>query len=231
MSRTRPTYPSILQFSPKRPANSLTRMPPSFWTDIPPATSSPRDSRQGVPVPSLMLAPLLVSVMVSVWASVPRSPDPANRFVPSWVTAAWVSAALMLRQPYAANSRYATCSATTAAGWQPTPQSTRRPSPSSARDYTPFFMVPTRYDQLFASMGAYTERVEKPEDIKPALERAFKSGKTSVIDVVVDPAIPSTTEEEQQPWNRWSNVCRAPWISRTSLMRFAQNISTRNNKA
>ncbi len=53
-------------------------------------------------------------------------------------------------------------------------------------DYCPTFMVPTRYDQLFAAMGAYTERVDKPEDIKPALERAFKSGKTSVLDVMVD---------------------------------------------
>jgi len=60
------------------------------------------------------------------------------------------------------------------------------------QDYTPFFMVPTRYDQIFAAMGAYTERVEKPEDIKPAMERAFKSGKTSVIDVVVDPAVAPT---------------------------------------
>lgn len=59
-------------------------------------------------------------------------------------------------------------------------------------EYSPFFMVPTRYDQVFAGMGAYTERVERPEQIRPALERAFNSGKPSVIDVVVDPTVPPT---------------------------------------
>ncbi len=43
-----------------------------------------------------------------------------------------------------------------------------------------------RYDRIFAEMGCYTERVTEPQQIKPALERAFKSGKTSVIDVIPD---------------------------------------------
>jgi acetolactate synthase-1/2/3 large subunit len=59
--------------------------------------------------------------------------------------------------------------------------------------YSPFFIAPTRYDQVFAAMGAYTERVERPEQIKPALNRAFNSGKPSVIDVVVDRSVPPTT--------------------------------------
>jgi len=50
----------------------------------------------------------------------------------------------------------------------------------------PFSILPTRYDQLFAAFGAYTERVEDPADMLPALRRAFESGKTAVIDAVVD---------------------------------------------
>lgn len=69
-------------------------------------------------------------------------------------------------------------------------------------DYTPLFMVPTRYDQLFAAMGAYTERVEKPEQIKPALERAFKSGKTSVLDVMVDRTVEPTSGRGPTPMDQ-----------------------------
>jgi len=49
----------------------------------------------------------------------------------------------------------------------------------------PFFISPTDYAQMFAACGAYTERVEDPAQLKPALERAFKSGKTAVIDAIV----------------------------------------------
>ncbi len=56
--------------------------------------------------------------------------------------------------------------------------------------HTPWFMAPTRYDQVFAAMGAYTERVENPADLRPALERAFASGKTAVVDAVVDRTTP-----------------------------------------
>lgn len=58
---------------------------------------------------------------------------------------------------------------------------------------SPFFMVPTRYDQVFAAMGAYTERVEDPSKLRPALERAFASGRTAVIDAVVDSVTPVTS--------------------------------------
>lgn len=60
------------------------------------------------------------------------------------------------------------------------------PTPGIQDNWTSFGMVPTRYDQVFAAMGAHTERVEDPSKLKPALERAFKSGKTSVIDCLVD---------------------------------------------
>jgi thiamine pyrophosphate-dependent acetolactate synthase large subunit-like protein len=51
----------------------------------------------------------------------------------------------------------------------------------------PMLFVPDiRYDKLFQSLGCYVERVEEPGEIKPALYRSFASGKTAVIDVVVD---------------------------------------------
>jgi acetolactate synthase-1/2/3 large subunit len=41
-----------------------------------------------------------------------------------------------------------------------------------------------RYDQMYAPLGCYTEHVERPQDIVPALERAFASRKTAVINLV-----------------------------------------------
>jgi len=43
-----------------------------------------------------------------------------------------------------------------------------------------------RYDKIFAEMDCHTELVTEPQQIKPALERAFNSGKTSVINVIPD---------------------------------------------
>jgi acetolactate synthase-1/2/3 large subunit len=51
----------------------------------------------------------------------------------------------------------------------------------------PFGMIPDiRYDKVFEPMGVYTEHVEQPDEIVPALERALKSGKTSLINVMGD---------------------------------------------
>jgi acetolactate synthase I/II/III large subunit len=43
----------------------------------------------------------------------------------------------------------------------------------------------TRYDKIVEAMGGHGEFVEKPEDIRPALERAFKSGKPALINVII----------------------------------------------
>jgi acetolactate synthase-1/2/3 large subunit len=45
-----------------------------------------------------------------------------------------------------------------------------------------------RYDKYAESMGAYGELVTEPEQIKPALKRAFKSGLPAVLDVRTDPS-------------------------------------------
>jgi acetolactate synthase-1/2/3 large subunit len=45
------------------------------------------------------------------------------------------------------------------------------------------------YDKIFAEMGCHTEFVTEPQQIKPALERSFKSGKTSVLNIIPDCSI------------------------------------------
>jgi acetolactate synthase-1/2/3 large subunit len=54
----------------------------------------------------------------------------------------------------------------------------------------PFNMVQDiRYDKVFAEMGCHGEQVENPDDIIPALERAFKSGKPALINVIGDKSV------------------------------------------
>lgn len=49
--------------------------------------------------------------------------------------------------------------------------------------------------QVAKAFGAHGERVEKPDDIIPALERSFSSGKPAVLDVIID----STWESLEPP--------------------------------
>lgn len=46
-----------------------------------------------------------------------------------------------------------------------------------------------RYDRVFAEMGCHGEHVESPDEIVPALERALKSGKPAVVNVIGDKRI------------------------------------------
>ncbi len=43
----------------------------------------------------------------------------------------------------------------------------------------------TRYDQIVTAMGGHGEYCERPEEIRPALERAFASGKPALVNVVM----------------------------------------------
>jgi len=47
----------------------------------------------------------------------------------------------------------------------------------------------TDYHKLVEAMGGFGELVEKPEDIRPALERAFASGKTACVNVKIDQSV------------------------------------------
>lgn len=51
----------------------------------------------------------------------------------------------------------------------------------------------TRYDKMCEVFGCHGEYVEKPEDIRPALERAAASGKPAVVNVITDPRARSQT--------------------------------------
>ncbi len=46
----------------------------------------------------------------------------------------------------------------------------------------------TRYDKVVEALGGYGELVDSPGDIRPALERAFKSGLPACVNVICDPA-------------------------------------------
>jgi acetolactate synthase-1/2/3 large subunit len=45
-----------------------------------------------------------------------------------------------------------------------------------------------RYDKMAEGLGAFGEYVEDPADIRPAIERAFASGRPAVVNVIVDGA-------------------------------------------
>ncbi|MFW6125190.1 MAG: thiamine pyrophosphate-dependent enzyme, partial [Pirellulales bacterium] len=54
----------------------------------------------------------------------------------------------------------------------------------------PFDMTPgIRYDRICEELGCHGEHVEKPEQLVPALERAFSSGKPAVVNIVGDKSI------------------------------------------
>jgi len=53
-----------------------------------------------------------------------------------------------------------------------------------------FDMLPElRYDKMFEAIGCHGEHVVRPDDIRPALERAFAARKPSVVNVIGDPRI------------------------------------------
>jgi acetolactate synthase-1/2/3 large subunit len=54
-----------------------------------------------------------------------------------------------------------------------------------------------RYDKVVEALGGYGELVQRPEDIRPALERAFASGLPACINVLIDP---------NKPYSRSTNV-------------------------
>ena len=47
----------------------------------------------------------------------------------------------------------------------------------------------TRYDEVVAALGGHGELVHHPAELRPALERAFASGKPSLVNVLTDPEV------------------------------------------
>jgi acetolactate synthase-1/2/3 large subunit len=46
-----------------------------------------------------------------------------------------------------------------------------------------------RYDRVVEALGGHGELVSRPDDLRPALERAFASGKPALVNVLTDPSI------------------------------------------
>jgi acetolactate synthase-1/2/3 large subunit len=46
-----------------------------------------------------------------------------------------------------------------------------------------------RYDQVVAALGGHGELVERPDQLRPALERAFASGRPALVNVLTDPSV------------------------------------------
>ncbi len=47
----------------------------------------------------------------------------------------------------------------------------------------------TRYDEVVAGLGGHGELVREPSELRPALERAFASGKPALVNVLTDPEV------------------------------------------
>jgi acetolactate synthase-1/2/3 large subunit len=47
----------------------------------------------------------------------------------------------------------------------------------------------TRYDEVAAALGCHGELVSTPDELRPALERAFGAGRPAVVNVLTDPAV------------------------------------------
>ena len=46
-----------------------------------------------------------------------------------------------------------------------------------------------RYDEIVATLGGHGELVSSPDDLRPALERAFASGRPALVNVLTDPSV------------------------------------------
>jgi acetolactate synthase I/II/III large subunit len=56
-------------------------------------------------------------------------------------------------------------------------------------------LLPTRYDHVAEALGCHAEHVERPEQLRPALERAFNSGKPACVNVTIA-SIPSPSSTQ-----------------------------------
>jgi acetolactate synthase-1/2/3 large subunit len=47
----------------------------------------------------------------------------------------------------------------------------------------------TRYDEVVQALGCHAELVREPGELRPALERAFESGRPALVNVLTDPSV------------------------------------------
>jgi acetolactate synthase-1/2/3 large subunit len=46
-----------------------------------------------------------------------------------------------------------------------------------------------RYDEVVRALGGHGELVRRPEELTPALDRAFSAGKPALVNVLTDPDV------------------------------------------
>jgi len=64
-------------------------------------------------------------------------------------------------------------------------------------------MLPNiKYEKGFAEMGCHTEFVTEQKEIKPALERSFNSGKTSVLNIIPDDVTPPHQQDRIERYRK-----------------------------
>jgi acetolactate synthase-1/2/3 large subunit len=54
-------------------------------------------------------------------------------------------------------------------------------------------LAPVRYDKVVESFGGWGAHVERPEQIRPALDKAIASGTVACVNVMIDPQAPMTS--------------------------------------
>jgi thiamine pyrophosphate-dependent acetolactate synthase large subunit-like protein len=47
----------------------------------------------------------------------------------------------------------------------------------------------TRYDQVAEALGCHAELVSRPDELRPALERAFAADRPALVNVLTDPEV------------------------------------------
>ena len=59
----------------------------------------------------------------------------------------------------------------------------------------------TAFHEMAEMLGGYGEKVEDPDEIRPALERAFDSGKAAVVNVIVEPTAAAMSPSWVGSWS------------------------------
>jgi acetolactate synthase-1/2/3 large subunit len=47
----------------------------------------------------------------------------------------------------------------------------------------------TRYDEIVVALGGHGELVRRPDELRPALDRAFSAGAPALVNVLTDPSV------------------------------------------
>jgi acetolactate synthase-1/2/3 large subunit len=61
-------------------------------------------------------------------------------------------------------------------------------------------LLPTRYDKVVEGLGGYAEHVEEAADLAPALQRAFDSGRPSLVNIAIQRGISPRAEASIKRW-------------------------------